>query len=191
MAEQAKVTSLDALDSFRAAAIIFMTKARRSVDQGSDEVRRARHWLEHDRRLHWETELKRRTRNLERAEQELLSARYSEFNETQTMQKSAVRKAKALVEEAEGKLRAIKMWLRNFDTTFDPLAKKLDVLRQYIDNDLPKAVAHLVQIQRTLEAYAGVSPLLGSSTPGLPEDGAAADSSPSASESTDSPPADS
>ena len=82
-----------------------MTKARTAVDQGSDEVRRARYWLEHDRRPHWENELKRRTRNLERAEQELLSAKYSEFNETQTMQRSAVRKAKEAVAEAEDKLR--------------------------------------------------------------------------------------
>jgi hypothetical protein len=165
MADQAKVTSLDALDSLRAASIIFRTKARTAVDQGSDEVRRARHWLEHDRRPHWENELKRRTRNLERAEQELLSAKYSEFNETQTMQRSAVRKAKEAVAEAEDKLRRIKGWLRNFDTSFDPLVRKLDVLRQYLDNDIPKAIAHIVQIQRTLEAYAEVSPLFAAAPP--------------------------
>ncbi|RBP38567.1 hypothetical protein DES53_11185 [Roseimicrobium gellanilyticum] len=165
MADQAKVTSLDALDSLRAASIIFMTKARTAVDQGSDEVRRARYWLEHDRRPHWESQLKRRTANLHRAEQELLSAKYSEFNDTQTMQRSAVRKAKEAVVEAEDKLRRIKGWLRNFDTSFDPLTKKLDVLRQYLDNDLPKAVAHIVQIQRTLESYAEVSPLHASAPP--------------------------
>lgn len=159
MADQAKVTSLDALDMFRAAAIIYMTKSRTAVDQGSDEVKRARQWLEHDRRSHWENELRRRSRNLERAEQELLTARYSEFNETHTVQKAAVRKARMAVEEAEGKLRSIKAWLRNFDTTFDPLVRKLDVLRHYLDNDLPKAVAHIVQIQRTLESYAEISPL--------------------------------
>ncbi|MEZ0275033.1 MAG: hypothetical protein ACAH88_09020 [Roseimicrobium sp.] len=184
MAEQAKVTSLDALDSFRAAAIIFMTKARVAVDQGSDEVRRARHWLEHDRRTHWESQLKRRTANLHRAEQELLSAKYSEFNETQTMQRSAVRKAKEAVAEAEDKLRRIKGWSRNFDTSFDPLVRKLDVLRQYLDNDIPKAVAYIVQVQRTLEAYAEVSPLLAQAPPAtdipLPEEQVPGPSTPSA-----------
>jgi hypothetical protein len=165
MADQAKVTSLESLDSLRAASIIFMTKARTAVDQGSDEVRRARHWLEHDRRLHWESQLKRRTANLHRAEQELLSAKYSEFNDSQIMQRAAVRKAKEAVAEAEDKLRLIKGWLRNFDTSFDPLVRKLDVLRQYLDNDMPKAVAHIVQIQRTLEAYAEVSPLFATAPP--------------------------
>lgn len=171
MADHAKVTSLDSLDSFRAAMVIFLTKGRVAVDQASDEVKRARQWLEHDRRSHWENELKRRTRNLERAQQELLSARYSEFNESQTMQKSAVRKAKALVDEAEDKLRRVKIWVRNFDGTFEPLTRKLDVLRQYLDHDLPRAIVYLVQVQRTLEAYAETSPLLSAAPPAadLPE----------------------
>jgi hypothetical protein len=184
MADQAKVTSLDALDSFRAAAIIFMTKARTAVDQGSDEVRRARQWLEHDRRPYWENEVKRRTRNMERAEQELLSARYSEFNDTQTMQRSAVRKAKEAVAEAEDKLRRIKGWSRNFDTSFDPLVRKLDVLRQYLENDIPKAITYIVQVQRTLEAYAEVSPLFAQAPPAadlpMPEEKAPDSSTPSA-----------
>ena len=46
MGEQVKVTSLDALEAFRARLIVFITKAKRSVDMATDEVRRARQWLE-------------------------------------------------------------------------------------------------------------------------------------------------
>ena len=52
--QQAKVTSLDALEAFRSSAIVFASKARRAVDQASDEVRRTRYWLEGDRRTFWE-----------------------------------------------------------------------------------------------------------------------------------------
>ncbi len=151
--QQAKVTSLDALEAFRSNAIVFATKARRAVDQASDEVRRTRFWVEGDRKTFWENEFRKRTRALERAEAELLSASYSEFNESMHIQKAAVRKAKLALQEAEEKLRAIKVWTRNFDGTFDPMVKRLDTLRQYLEHDMPKAVAYLTEIIKALESY--------------------------------------
>src|ERR1700759_1061575 len=136
--QQAKVTSLDALEAFRASSIVFATKARRAVDQASDEVRRTRFWVEGDRKTFWENEFRKRTRALERAEQELISARYSEFNESMHIQKAAVRKAKLALDQAEEKIRAIKVWTRNFDGQFDPMVKRLDTLRQYLEHDMPK-----------------------------------------------------
>jgi hypothetical protein len=151
--QQAKVTSLDALEAFRSSAIVFASKARRAVDQASDEVRRTRYWLEGDRKTFWENELRKRTRAFERAEQELVSARFSEFNESMHIQKAAMRKAQAAMGEATEKLRAIKTWSRNFDGLFDPMVKRLDTLRQYLEHDMPKAVAYLTQIITTLDSY--------------------------------------
>ena len=153
MGEQVKVTSLEALESFRASAIIFLTKAKRAVDMASDEVRRTRYWIDNDMRVHWENQLKKRKRALEAAEQELLSARYSEFNDSATVQKAAAKKAKIAVDEAENKLRVVKNWSRNYDGAVDPLVKKMEGLRQFLDHDFPKALAFLVQVQRTLDAY--------------------------------------
>ena len=56
MAEQAKVTSLDALESFRAKLIVFLSKSRRSIDEVSDEIRRTRNWLQGEQRVHWEAQ---------------------------------------------------------------------------------------------------------------------------------------
>ena len=53
MSVQAKVTSVDALDAFRASMVIFVTKARGAVDTVRDRVRRTRNWLQHDQRVHW------------------------------------------------------------------------------------------------------------------------------------------
>lgn len=153
MAEQAKVTSLDALQSFRSHTILFLTKARRALDQAGDEVRRARNWVQTDQRSHWEGQIRRRQRALEQAEAELMSARMSEFVDSPTLQQSNVRKAKAAVQEAEQKLERVKAWNRNFDTAFDPHVRKLEVLREFIDHDMPKALAYLDQVQKILESY--------------------------------------
>ncbi len=154
MSNQAKVTSVDALDGLRAGLIIFMGKARRSLDDAGDELRRMRAWLQHDMRTRWEHEVRRCGRVLEAAEQELFSAKLSSLRDNIAQQQIAVRKAKHDLAHAEEKLRNVKMWTRNYEGLSDPLAKRLEGLRQFLDFDLPKGIAYVVQAQRTLDAYA-------------------------------------
>jgi hypothetical protein len=155
MANQARVTSTDALESFRASLIVFLVKARRSLDDVGDEVRRMRLWLQHDRRTHWENEFRKRTKVLDQAQQELMSARLSGNHETALLvRQAAVSKAKRALGDAEDKLRKVKMWNQNYDSCSDPMIKKLENLRQFLDIDMPQAIAYLVNVQRTLDAYA-------------------------------------
>ncbi len=169
MADEAQVRSIDELDAFRAKLILFQGKARKAVDQASEEVRRTRLWIQSDRTPYWEAQVKRRLRLLEQAQQELLSARMSEFIDNPVVQQQNVRKAKASLEEAEEKLRAVKHWSRTFETTIQPLSKKLEGVTGFIDFEIPQAIQHMVQIIRTLDAYAE---RLGPQTGGdrLPED---------------------
>ena len=153
MAQQVRVTSIDALEALRSALIIFTSKARRSLDDVGDDVRRTRMWLQHDQRFHWEGQVRQREKKLGQAEQELLSAKLSGLRDNLVIQQNAVRKAKAALEEAEGKLRNVKRWNRDFDSAADPLVKRLESLRSYLDFELPDAIAYLVQAQRTLDAY--------------------------------------
>ena len=153
MAQQARITSLDDLESFRTSLIIFMGKAHRALDQVGDEVKRTRYWLQNEQTLHWQTQVKRRQKMLDQANQELLSARNSEFSKSLNTQQMAVRKARAAVKEAEDKLAVLKLWCRNYDHETDPRVRKLESLRHFLENDIPKAIAYLAQTQRTLESY--------------------------------------
>jgi hypothetical protein len=65
-----------------------------------------------------------------------------------------VRKAKAAVEEAEEKLRNVKKWNQNFDSVADPLMKKLDSFREYLDHEMPDAITFLYRAREILDAYA-------------------------------------
>jgi len=165
MATQAKITSLDALDSLRSHLIVFMTKARRSLDDAVDEVRRTRQWLQHEQRVRWESEIRLLTKKLEQAEQELLSAKLSGHREALIVRQAVVRRGQEAVAEAQGKLRAVKQWGQRFDSIADPVVKQLDDLRQFLEFDIPKATAYLVTTQKTLEAYTD----LPSPTPSNPE----------------------
>jgi len=147
---QANITSLEALDSFRSSLIVFLTKARRSLDEAGEEVRRTRQWVQHDQRTHWEGEFRRRTKQLEQAQQELMSARMAGGNESAKMART---KAQRDLGEVEQKLRKLKAWGQNFDTAADPVVKRMESLRHSL-NELPNAIAYLVNVQKTLEAYA-------------------------------------
>ncbi len=151
--QEARVRSLDALTAWRSSLIVFQTKARRGVSQVTDEVKRMRQWLETVQRPHWEMEIKKRSRKLDQANQELITARFSTLRATLMTQEQAVRKAKAALAEAEDKLRKTKRWCQDYDRVVQPLTKKLENLHYYLENDLPKGIHLMEQLVRALEGY--------------------------------------
>lgn len=189
MAIQAKVTSTEALESFRANLVIFLAKARRSLDDAGDQVRRTRQWLQHDQRTHWEGELRRRAKLLDQAQQELLSVRLSAAVHQQSAlmtRQMAVAKAQRELAEAEGKLKRLKAWSQNYEASADPIQKRMDKLRQTLD-ELPKAISYLVSVQKTLDAYAessGPAGALPAEMPSSSEPGNNPESGPADSEPT-------
>jgi len=157
MATHAKVTSIDALEAFRASLIVFLNKAHSALDQESDEIRRVRSWIQNDQRTHWGNEIRRRARVLAQAEQELLSARMTKAADNLTLQQMAVHKAKRALEEAEAKMRKVKLWMRDFDASVEPLAKGLNSLRAFLDHDLPQGIAYLSEVEKIMEGYMEVN----------------------------------
>jgi hypothetical protein len=153
MSNQARITSSDALEAFRANLVVFVTKAREAVDTVRDRVRRTRNWLQHDQRIHWEGEIRKRQRHLDQVTQELYSARLTKMTGAIAIREAVVRKAKAAVEEGHQKLRNVKKWNQNFDSVADPLMKKLDGFRDYLDHEMPDAIAFLHRVRDILDAY--------------------------------------
>ena len=128
-------------------------KTRQTLDTVQDAVKRTRGWLQTEQPAYWAGQIRMRQKKLDQVQQELMSARMSEFVENPAAQQMAVRKARAALEEAQAKAERTKAWGRDFDRTIDPLARKVDSLRDFIDGDLAKAVAYLVEMQKILQAY--------------------------------------
>ena len=171
MGEQAKVTSTEALEEFRASLIVFMTKAKRAIDDASDDVKKTRQWIQFDQRTHWEGEYRRKRKALEQANAELMSAKLGADAHRQSAlmaRQMAVTKAQRDVADVEAKMRKLKGWTQNFDGSSDPVVKRMDRLRQTID-ELPKAIAYLVSIQNVLAAYSDSAGPISTSTSGLSE----------------------
>ena len=157
MPDQAHVTSSEAIEFFRAALITYAAKGRPLLEDACDEVFRTRDWLESDRRLHWETQVRRRTRALEEAQAALFGARLSNLRDTRASEHMAVERAKRSLAEAEEKLKLVKRWVLEFDQRAQVLVKDLEHVRSLIATEMPRAAAHLSQIVHRVEAYAGVA----------------------------------
>jgi hypothetical protein len=168
MAPHAHVSSVEAIEAFRASLIVYLSQARPVLEEVGSEVLRTRFWLEHEARAHWEREIRRRTERLHEAEQALFGARLSGLREAPSAEQLAVRRAKVAVEQAEDRLKNVKRWCREFDSRIDPLARELDPARNLLAIDMPRAVAHLARMVQTLGDYAGLNPLadVAGATPG-------------------------
>jgi ABC-type phosphate transport system auxiliary subunit len=158
MPERAHVTSVDALEAFRANLIVYLSKARPTLEEVSADVQRMRSWLEGQQRTYWENELRRRSRAMEEAQAALFSAKLSSFREATALEQMAVQRAKRARDEAEAKLRVLKQWNRVFDNRVDPLVKQMEKLQTVLAQDMVQAVAFLAQAVQTLDAYAEAAP---------------------------------
>jgi hypothetical protein len=159
MADKAQLTSVEALEAFRARLIIFLSQARPVLEEVNGEMSRLRLWLANDQRSFWELELRRRERRLEEAKQELFNARMSAIpTGTSAVLEMAVQRARRAIDEAEAKLKTLKRWERELDNRAAPLLKQLDQLRGFLASDMSRAVAYLDQALRALEAYRNITP---------------------------------
>ncbi len=154
MDTQARITDTDALENLRSALIVFQARAKRSVDEVLDEVRRTKRWLEQEKREYWENQIRVRERKLEQAEQELFNAKLSAWRDSIAREKAIVTKMRVLVAEAQEKLKAVKFWDRNFEGMVEPLSKGLMGLREFLDQDMPRGIWQITDSIKALDAYA-------------------------------------
>jgi chromosome segregation ATPase len=172
MAQGANITSVEALDSFRAALVLYLNKARPTLDEINSEVVRLRVWLESDRRVYWEKQVRRCALKLEEAKQAVFSAEMSNLRETTSAERAAVTKAQRDLAEAEQKLTHVKKWISDFESRVAPLSKQLERLQSFLSSALPQASVHLAQSIKSLEQYANIAPP--SSALAVPTESAAA-----------------
>ncbi len=158
MPQRARVSSIEAIDDFRANLIVYLSKARPALEEVAADVLRLRVWLENDRRTHWENEVRKRAKLLEQAQAALFSSRISNLREETAAEQQAFHRARRALDEAEAKLRITKRWAREYDSQIQPLVKQIEKLQTIFANDMVQAVAYLTQAVHALEAYAAISP---------------------------------
>jgi hypothetical protein len=158
MAGQAQITSVEALEAFRADLIVYLSQMRPVIDEVGSEIVRMNFWLQNEQRQALENQFRRQQRRLEEAQAELFNARLSTLQESTILQTMAVQKNQRAIQETEHKLGQLKKWDRELENLAGPLLKPVDQLRGFLATDMAKAVAFLNQAIQALEAYKKVAP---------------------------------
>ena len=156
--QQAQITSVEAIESFRAELVVYLAQIKPVLDEVTSEVLHTRSWLQDDRRRFWEQELRVRNRRLEEAKQELFNASISRMNEAKSFQQMAVQRAQRDLHAVEDKLAVIKKWDRELDDRSAPLVKQMEQLHGFLGVEMARAVAYLDQALKALDAYQSVAP---------------------------------
>jgi hypothetical protein len=154
MSNQARISSIDALEAFRAELIHYIEKARVALEDMSGEARRTRTWLDVDRTQYWGAQLKKLTKQLDQAEEELYSANLTSPLASNSLQKMAVARARRKLDEAQAKMQVIKHWRQVYDHRTGPLLRQLEPMFFRVGQHLPKAVHSLGESIKSLQAYA-------------------------------------
>lgn len=153
MPDRANVSNIEALERFRSSLVLFVEKANAVLDEVSDEVKRTRVWLQSEQRMNLTHQIKRCNRDLETLQQELFTARLSRLQNMKTGQQMQINKKRREIRDLEDKLRAVSAWLRNYDSTVETEARKVEKLRHLLDTDTVRALTFLAESVRSLEAY--------------------------------------
>jgi hypothetical protein len=156
--ERAHILSVEALEAFRANLIVYREAARPALDEVRGEMIRARLWLETDRKPYWETQIRRRAQQLQDAEAALFKLRLSPTSSGLEYAQAMVRRGRDAVAEAEGKLKAVRKWIRDFDEAVGPAGRQIEHLRERLAGELTEAVGELSRNMQWLADYADVRP---------------------------------
>jgi hypothetical protein len=168
MPERAHVTSVDAIKSFKTNLIVYLSKARPTLEEISADILRLRLWLQNDQQAHWQGEIRRRARKLEDAQQAFFSARISNMSDATSAEVVAVTRAKRALDDAETKLRTVKRWTRDFDSRVEPIAKQLEKLQTMLSEEMSRATVYLTHAVNSLDAYANVKAPDAAESPSAP-----------------------
>ncbi len=165
MSDQARISSIEALEAFRADLVKYVEKARIALEDAESEVRRTQMYLDMDRYGYWTAQCKQRNKLLEQAEAELYNVTLSSPTESHAFQKMAVTKARRNLEEAESKLLLVKRWRQSFENRATPLLRQLDPMFFLVGRHLPKGIHALGESIKALQAYAEKTPFIKPNTP--------------------------
>ncbi len=174
MSDQVQISSIAALEEFRAELIRYISKIGTALEDVVGDVRRTQAWLDFDRIQYWESQVRGWSKKLDQAEQELYSANLTNPKASNAFQKMAVLKATRALADAEQKVKVVKQWRNSFEARSTPLLRQLDPMFHIVGQQLPKGVHALGESIKALQAYAEKSPIPSTPPPSTGAEGGAA-----------------
>jgi hypothetical protein len=155
MRQAARVTSIDALKDFKRFLTEFTTVANTALGEADADVRRTTTWVEHEQPMYWKTEIRKRKAKLAEAKNELfrMQVESQDAHVSATIQRRAVDRCEAALNEAETKAAACKRWKRLLDREAILYRGECQKLARIIEGEMPQAMVRMDKMIQALEQY--------------------------------------
>lgn len=164
MSNQAEVHSIDALRDFRAALTLYGEDALAALGAAEAEIRRTVQWLQQERPMYWQEQIKRRRERVAAARADLFRLKLQktpEHHPSLAEPKERLRVAEASLQDAEKRLMAVRKWQPALNQAVMEYHGSVQRLKDLAATDVPRAAALLARIVEALEAYLQVHPPAG------------------------------
>ena len=161
MSSQASVHSIDALKDLRVALALYGEDTLGALGAVEAEVRRTLRWLQEERPVYWQDQIKRRREQVSTARAEVFKKnlqKRADYNPPMSEQKENLRKAEASLQDAEKRLAAVRKWQPLFKQAVLEYHASIQRLKDLAAADVPRAVNLLTRMIDALEAYLRVAP---------------------------------
>lgn len=161
MSSQAAVHSVEALKEFRVALALFGDDVLAALGAVEMEAKRTAQWLQHDRRMYWQDQLKRRREQVAQAKAEVFRrklAKTPEYSPAMSEQKELLRRAEASLQDAERRAAQVKKWEPALQQAILEYHGSIRRIKGLASGDVPRAMFALERMVDALEAYLRVAP---------------------------------
>jgi len=161
MSGQADVKSIDTLAFVKAALASYAHESGQALAEVEIEGRRAVEWITVDRAEFWKAEVRRSADLVNQAMKDLEHCRtFKKVGDNQPScieEKKALEKARARLAFAEQKQEAVRRWTPVVQQQFRETGVRMVHFREIIDVQIPKAIARMERMLKSLDAYKSVS----------------------------------
>ena len=158
MDHSANVSSIDALRELRVALVQFTAESKDAIVMLTLESRKAIQWLMYDRARYWPDQLRKAQEKVVHARNDLERCQLrfgSEDAPSCFDQKKALEKAKRRLKVCEEKVKVVKKWTLAIRHELEEFNGELAKMNDWLESDLPRAIALLERMVRALDKYAG------------------------------------
>jgi hypothetical protein len=157
VSRSAKITSIELLPRLAAGLQRFRGEAAGAVDDIEAEIRRALDWIHHDRKDYWTQQLRRSEDAVSQARVQLQQARVmrrvGDYQPACVDEQRALDRARRRLETAQRKVHAVQHWSQVIDRAVEEFQQDRTGFVNWLDIDLPRAVAALDRMSQSLASY--------------------------------------
>lgn len=162
MSDSAKVTSIEAVQEFKANLSIFCEDALEALSMANMEVRHLVDRIQRDWASRWKKAVIDRQDELAQAKNELMRKQMqgfnSDFKPDIVQERKAVRKAQERLQEAEEKVENCRRWgQRDLPRALEDFSGPSRQLEAMVQGEPAQMVLHLGHILDTLDSYVGLA----------------------------------